>query len=183
MSLKSIKTILPFAILFFLLILLWRELFATDSHELPSPLIGETLPHFSLPNLGEPHVKLTPDDLKGHVSLLNVWATWCYACGTEHAMLMKISHQYHVPIYGIDYKDNHEDAVRWLTEKGNPYQKIGDDRNGDAAIDLGVYGTPETFVINPQGKIVYRQVGAINQATWDNILYPIIQQYEGTPHE
>ena len=73
--------------------------------------------------------------------------------------------------------------MRWLTEKGNPYQKIGDDRNGDAAIDLGVYGTPETFVINPQGKIVYRQVGAINQATWDNILYPIIQQYEGTPHE
>ncbi|TAK72088.1 MAG: DsbE family thiol:disulfide interchange protein [Gammaproteobacteria bacterium] len=175
---QKLKTTLPFIILIALSLLLWRELFSSTPNELPSALIGEPVPSFQLPTITPPNKTLTPQALLGHVSLLNVWATWCSACEVEHPMLMKITQQYHIPIYGIAYKDNADDVKNWLENSGNPYVMVGDDQNGDAAIDLGVYGTPETFVVNAQGKIVYRHIGAIDQKTWDNVLYPIIQQYE-----
>lgn len=173
----KIKNIIPFILLFALISLLWRALFYTQANVLPSALIGETVPRFSLPNLLFPPAKFTQKELYGHVSLLNVWATWCYACQLEEPMLVKIKEQYHVPIYSIDYKDNADDARKWL-ENNNPYVMTGDDREGDVAIDLGVYGTPETFVISPQGKIIYRHIGAIDQKTWDDVLYPLIKKYE-----
>lgn len=183
MAFKKTKKLIPFLILFSLLGVLWHELFSANPHELPSPLIGETIPSFTLPDLNHSGATLSPNDLKGHVTLLNVWATWCYACNLEHEMLMKISKTYRVPIYSINYKDNTTAAKQWLVEKGNPYTKIGDDSKGDVAIDLGVYGTPETFIISTAGKIVYRHVGTITQESWNTVLYPIIKKYEGISDE
>jgi len=175
-----IKKFSPLFFLFVLFFLLWRSLFYAHTHELPSALIGEPLPHFQLKTLYAPHSFLTPTVFHGQVSLLNVWATWCQACSQEQEMLMKISQDYHIPIYGIDYKDNADAAKKWLQDYGNPYISIGSDPSGDTAIDLGVYGTPETFIISPHGKIIYRHVGVIDQHTWDHVLYPLIQQYRDT---
>lgn len=177
---QKISLIFSFLILFLLFGLLWRELYYAHPNKLPSHLIGESMPAIQLTNLIEPQTLFSEKDWAGQVILLNVWATWCYACKIEHPMLMKIKEQYHIPIYSLVYKDNPDLVKKWLTEQGNPYTAIGNDSKGDAAIDLGVYGTPETFVINKQGKIIYRHVGAITQNTWDTILYPIIKQIDET---
>jgi cytochrome c biogenesis protein CcmG, thiol:disulfide interchange protein DsbE len=178
MMLKKIKQLIPFAMLFGLLTLLWHELFYAKPNELPSALIGETIPDFKLPTLFPSQKQLTPKAFAGHVALLNVWATWCYACRLEQPMLMKIHDQYHVPIYSIDYKDHPDDAKKWLQRFGNPYIMIGNDDTGDVAIDLGVYGTPETFLISPAGKIVYRHVGVLDQTSWNDVIYPLLKRYE-----
>lgn len=172
-----LKRLLPFIILFALFGLLWRELFYAKPNELPSALIGDDVPAFKIPQLYQPRMMFTEKNLVGHVALLNVWASWCYACAIEQPILMKIKDQYHVPIYGINYKDQTEDAKNWLHKNGNPYVLIGEDKFGDVGIDLGIYGTPETFVLSPQGKILYRHVGAIDQKSWDEILYPMILKY------
>ncbi len=174
----KLKFIIPFLLLFILLSILWRELFYAKPHELPSVLIGETLPNFSLPTLFTPTKTLDSKNLIGHVSLLNVFASWCYACQLEQPFLIQISEQYHVPIYGINYKDKPDEAKQWLRQFGNPYSLIGLDKEGNTGIDLGVYGTPETFVISREGKIVYRHVGVINQQVWDDVLYPLVKKYE-----
>lgn len=173
----KLKRILPFILLFALLAVLWRELFYAKPSDLPSALVGEDVPTFKLPLLYQPQVFFTNKDFNGKVALLNVWASWCYPCSVEQPMLQKISTDYHVPIYSINYKDKPEDAKTWLHDNGNPYVLIGADRAGDAAIDLGVYGTPETFLISAQGKIIYRHVGIIDQKSWDDILYPLIKKY------
>lgn len=178
MNISKIKTLIPFVILFILFAILWRELFYSKPNELPSALIGETIPDFQLPNIYQPTNLFTQKNLVGHVSLLNVWATWCYACSIEHKMLMKIKEQYHIPIYSINYKDDPLAAKGWLQKFGNPYVMTGSDLHGDVAIDLGVYGTPETFVISKEGKIVYRHIGIIDQKVWDDVLYPIVKKYE-----
>lgn len=174
----KMKLFIPFIILFALVGLLWRGLFYVKKNEIPSALIGQTLPDFQLPNILEQRKLFTPKDLVGRASLLNIWASWCYACSVEHPMLMRIKKIYHVPIYGIIYKDNVRDVKSVLRLHGNPFTVIGNDSTGDVAIDLGVYGTPETYVINPQGKIIYRHIGVIDQQTWDNVLYPMIKQFE-----
>src|SRR3990167_6967485 len=174
---KNIKHSVPFFILFALLFLLWWELFHAHAQEIPSALVGEPVPQFELADILHADKPFTAEDLNGKVSLLNVWATWCYACNIEAPMLMRIKEKYHVPIYSIDYKDAANLAQQWLQKYGNPYTKIGMDKHGDVAIDLGVYGTPETFVISPNGKIVYRHVGVIDQKTWDEILYPLVKKY------
>lgn len=173
---SKLKFTVPFLALFALIGMLYYELFFAKPQDIPSPLIGEPLPTFSLSTLSND--KLTPHDFQGHVSLLNVFASWCYACSLEADMLMKIKESYHVSIYGINYKDKRDDVQSWLKKYGNPYVKIGEDKSGDVAIDLGVYGTPETFIVNKQGKIVYRQVGVIDQKTWDEVLYPLVRKYE-----
>lgn len=175
---KLLRILIPTLILLSLLGLLWYELFHAKPSELPSALIGEKVPSFQLENILNTQSPFTQQDLKGHVILLNVWATWCYACQLETDMLMKIKNTYHVPIFAIDYKDEKADAQAWLQKYGNPYVKIGDDKHGDVAIDFGVYGTPETFVISPQGEIVYRHIGVIDQQVWDEVLYPLVKKYE-----
>ena len=141
--------------------------------------MGLTIPEFQLPNLLVTNKTFSQKDLLGRVTLLNVWATWCYACGVELPMLMKIKNEYGVPIYSIDYKDNPQDAKKWLQQNGNPYLITGSDVKGDVVIDLGVYGTPETFVISPEGKIIYRHIGVLDQRSWDTILHPLVKQYGG----
>ena len=173
----KLKFIIPFLILFSLIALLWYELFYTTPDQIPSALIGEPVPAFHIQNLYDNNAYITPKDFQGQAVLINVWATWCYACKLEMPMLLKIKNTYRIPIYGIDYKDKPDDAKKWLAKHGNPYVKTGMDTSGDAAIDLGIYGTPETFVISPQGKIVYRHVGVIDQQNWDNVLYPIIKKF------
>lgn len=174
---KKIKLIVPFLILFILFGLLWRELFYFKHNELPSALIGKTMPEFQLPDLSSPYKTFSQKELTGRVSLLNVWASWCYACAFEQPMLMKISEEYHIPVYGIVYKDDPVAATEWLEKYGNPYVMIGQDKNGDVAIDLGVYGTPETFLISAQGEILYRHVGVLDQKNWDEVLYPLVKHY------
>lgn len=174
---QKIKFIVPFFILFALLGLLWHELFYAKPNELPSALLGETIPSFKLPILSHPEKIFTQKNLIGRVSLLNIWATWCYACTIEQPILMEIKEKYHVPIYSIAYKDDAISVQKWLEKLGNPYVLTGLDKNGDVAIDLGVYGTPETFVISSKGKIIYRHVGIIDQQAWDRVLYPLIQKY------
>lgn len=178
MTSRTVRNFIPFILLFALLSLLGRELYSATPKELPSALVGEALPAFNLPTLNSTSTHLKSSDLKGHVTILNVWASWCYACNYEHDMLMKIKQNYHVPMYGILYKDDAGTASSYLSKQGNPYVTVGDDSSGDTAIDLGVYGTPEMFIINPQGRIVYRHVGAVDQSTWDEDIYPLIKKYE-----
>lgn len=171
------KYLIPIIILLGLFTLLWYELFYAKPNELPSALIGQKVPDFKLQDLSTTQ-QFTAADLQGKLALLNFWATWCEACKEEHSMLLKIHSQYHIPIYAILYKDKAKDARHYLDSHGNPFQMIGMDDTGDIGIDFGIYGTPETFVINPEGMIVYRFVGAIDQNAWDNVLYPIIKQYQ-----
>lgn len=174
---KISKMMLPFFFLFLLLALLWRALFVSNQHAVPSALIGETIPTFAVPNLQDPIQLFTQNDLPKRAHLLNVWATWCTACIMEAPMLLKISRDFHVPIYSINYKGDVPSTRAWLEKHGNPYVVTGIDGRGDATIDLGVYATPATFVVSPYGKIIYRHVGVIDQATWDNVIYPLIKQY------
>lgn len=169
------KKTLPFFILFALLTLLGWELFYAKPDERPSALLGKELPVFSLPNLYLSEPRLNSSALNNGFILLNVWATWCYACRQEHEMLMKIKNVYHIPIYGITYKDKADDAIQWLKQNGNPYVMVGVDFSGDAAIDLGVYGTPETFVLR-NGRIIYRHIGRLDQKDWDEKLSPLIKE-------
>lgn len=171
------KIIIPFFTLLGLISLLGYELLYPNQAGIPSALIGDNMPDFRLPTLYHSERFFTPQDLTGKVTLLNVWATWCEACMEEEPMLRKISSEYHIPIYGINYRDESNKARQWLNKNGNPYILVGDDKNGDAAIDLGIYGIPETFVISPQGRIVYRHMGIIDQKTWDDVLYPLVKQY------
>jgi cytochrome c biogenesis protein CcmG, thiol:disulfide interchange protein DsbE len=167
---------LPIIIVLVLVGILWQALFYHQPNQLPSALIGEEVPAFSLKTIINNQETFSQKDLKGRVSLLSVWATWCYACANEHPMLMAISENYHIPIYSILYKDKASDAIEWLQKNGNPYRLIGNDQTGDTAIDFGVYGTPETFVINKQGKIVYRHIGAIDNHVWQKVLYPLVEK-------
>lgn len=157
-------------------VFLWRGL-SLDPHHLPSVQVGKTLPSFSLPELASPSELFRSDQLRGKVVLLNVWASWCAACVEEQVFLMQLARQ-GVVIYGLDYKDNPNEARQWLKQWGNPYQVIASDRQGRAAIDLGVYGAPETFVVDKQGIIRYRHAGVLTQNLWLNELLPLMNQLE-----
>lgn len=138
---------------------------------LPSVLEGKSIPSFNAMRLEDPSKSITEKSIKGP-ALVNVWATWCPTCRSEHEMLNKLSKQ-GIVIYGINYKDTPELALEWLKELGNPYQFNINDQKGQLGIDLGVYGAPETFFINQQGQIVLRHVGDINETNWEKDLRPI----------
>lgn len=150
-----------------------------DPREVPSPLINKASPAFSLPQLHAPEKTLGQQDLLGKVSLLNVWASWCVACRQEHHFLLELSKQNIVPIYGLNYKDKAEDAKRWLIQYGgDPYVTSAHDLDGRVGIDWGVYGVPETFVIDKKGTIRYKQIGPLNYKAWSETILPIIQQLQ-----
>ena len=173
---KLIWRIIPIGIFLLLSLFLWRGL-SLDPHHLPSVKIGAPLPDMVLPQLEHGPQSFHFTELKGKVSLLNVWASWCEACVEEQVFMMQLARN-GVPIYGLNYKDKREDALAWLNQWGNPYQMIGQDVNGLAAIDLGVYGAPETFVVDKKGIIRYRQVGIMNEVEWTNTIAPLIKQLE-----
>jgi cytochrome c biogenesis protein CcmG/thiol:disulfide interchange protein DsbE len=169
------KFVIPLAVFVALGVLLWLGL-SLDPKRIPSPLIGKPLPAFTLTSLHEPKKTVTPDSLRGRVYLLNVWASWCAACRQEHPLLIELARQKAVPIVGLNYKDKRDDALGWLKSLGNPYEMSLIDADGRVGIDLGVYGVPETFLIDKQGLIRYKHIGPITEDDWSNKLLLLIQQ-------
>ena len=143
-----------------------------DKDLIPSPLIGKPAPAFSLPSLNNPTRQVSSTDFKGHWYLFNVWGTWCYACREEQGMLMKIHESGLVPLVGLDWKDSRSEAIAYLRAAGNPYSRIAVDEDGSEAIMWGVYGAPETFLVNPHGIIVYKCIGPITPEAWDKEILP-----------
>lgn len=148
-----------------------------DPSELPSPLIDKPAPAFKLARLSaeeaEPFVS---SDMQGKVWVLNVWASWCVACVSEHPLLVAFAENSDVPLVGLNYKDEPQAAMAWLGRLGNPYDIIADDRNGDVGIDWGVYGVPETFVIDAAGNVRYKHIGPVDEETIQTMITPLVQQ-------
>jgi cytochrome c biogenesis protein CcmG/thiol:disulfide interchange protein DsbE len=147
--------------------------------ELPSALMDKPLPDFRLPVLAASEQWVGPKDLRGQVWLLNVWASWCVACQAEHPALMAFSQAHKTPLLGLNYKDRPDEALRWLARHGNPYQRSLADRDGRVGIDLGVYGVPETFVIDRQGVIRFKHTGAVTPELLQNTILPLIGRLNG----
>lgn len=147
-----------------------------DPRKVPSPLIGKPVPEFSLPPVKGRTLGLASTDLKSEVSLVNVFASWCVACRSEHPLFMKLKADGTVTIHGLNYKDKPEDAARWLEELGDPYTRTGADLDGRVSIDWGVYGVPETFVIDREGRIAYKQIGPITPQVLDEKILPLIRR-------
>jgi len=142
--------------------------------EIPSPLVGKPAPAFSLPTLAAPDQSLSTQDLRGKVWVLNVWASWCVACREEHALMVEMAKLKVVPIYGLNYKDKRDDALAWLNQFGNPYATSLSDTEGLVGIDYGVYGVPETFVIDKAGVIRHKIIGPVTPATVRDVLLPLV---------
>ena len=173
---KPLMRYLPVLGFLILLGLLFRGL-GINPRWLPSALLDKPVPEFTLPLLNQPQASLSNRDFKGHMSLLNVWASWCVACRQEHPTLMRLARKNEVVIYGLNYKDTSRHAKHWLNNLGNPYKKVGVDGDGQTAINWGVYGTPETFLIDKQGIIRYKQIGPITAKLWQEKLLPLIKRY------
>lgn len=147
-----------------------------DPTVVPSPLVGRAAPAFELPALADPERTVSLDDLKGRVTLLNVWATWCVSCRAEHPTLVAIAARGGVPIYGLNWKDDREAALAWLAQLGDPYVASAFDADGRVAIDFGVYGAPETYVLDAGGRIVHKHIGPISPQVWERTLAPIVRR-------
>ena len=146
-----------------------------DPKEIPSPLIDKPAPAFSVPTLFDAGQSIGTEQLKGQVWLLNVWASWCVACRQEHPLLNELAGQDVLPIVGLNYKDQRDDAINWLGELGNPYTIIAHDFEGDVGIDFGVYGVPESFLIDKYGQIRYKQIGPFDVDSIQNTLLPLVK--------
>ncbi len=151
-----------------------------DPREVPSPLIGKPAPAFTLPRLDAPEQMLSTQDLRGQVWLLNVWASWCVACRQEHPLLVELARSGTVKVYGLNYKDKREDALGLLRKSGDPYVTSLSDTEGLVGIDFGVYGVPETFVIDKQGVIRFKQIGPITREALRDTLLPLLAQLEAS---
>ena len=147
-----------------------------DRKVLPSPLIGKPFPDFTAALLHDPSEQRSRDALLGRPVLVNVWATWCPTCKAEHEMLLRIQQESNLEIVGVNYKDNRGEALRWLALYGDPYSFNLFDGDGQIGIELGVYGAPETFLLNPDGQIVYKLVGEVNERIWTQEIQPRLQE-------
>lgn len=150
-----------------------------DPRHLPSALIGKPAPAFDLPRLDASNQTMSPGALRGQVWILNVWASWCEACRDEHPVLMDFAANGAVPVYGLNYRDEREPALRWLETAGNPFVATFVDRDGSTGIDYGVYGVPETFVIDGSGVVRYRQAGPLTRASLDRVILPLVARLQG----
>ncbi len=174
--------IVPLVLFFGLAALFLIRLYGGDASRIPSALIGKPAPSTELPALegvlreGKPVGGITPDTLKGAVTLVNVWASWCVPCHDEAPLLMQIAGDERLRLVGINYKDEPENARRFLGRYGNPFSAIGTDRNGRASIEWGVYGVPETFVVGRDGRIAYKLVGPITPSNLESVLKPAIEK-------
>lgn len=172
-----LKLFLPLILFVVLAAFLLRGL-SLDPRELPSALIDRPLPAFSLPSLGGDRT-LDRAAVTGEVALFNVWATWCVSCRVEHPYLTQLAEQ-GVAIYGVNYKDEDAAALRWLQDLGDPYRANIADREGSFGLDLGVYGAPETYLVDAEGTIRYRHVGVVDERVWTTVLAPIYFELGGT---
>ena len=172
------RFLIPLAIFVVLAIFLGRGL-SLDPREVPSPLIDKPAPTFSLARLDQPGQMIGTEQLRGQVWILNVWASWCVACRDEHPVLVEFAKSGVVPIYGLNYKDKREPALNWLQQLGNPYTASIFDENGRVGIDFGVYGVPETFVIDKQGVIRYKKTGPVTPETIQSTILPLVKKLQG----
>jgi cytochrome c biogenesis protein CcmG/thiol:disulfide interchange protein DsbE len=147
-----------------------------DPHEIPSPLINKPAPAFQLKQLHDPTKTFSAQDMRGKVWLLNFWGTWCVACREEHPLLIQYAKAGAVPIYGVDYKDERATALQLLEEEGNPYTVTASDPDGRLSIDYGVYGAPETFLIDRDGVIRYKQIGPFTEESWAKEILPRLRE-------
>jgi cytochrome c biogenesis protein CcmG/thiol:disulfide interchange protein DsbE len=171
------RFILPLVVFLVLAGFLYKGLHL-DPHEVPSPLIDKPAPTFALPQLHDTSKKFSPEEMKGKVWLLNAWSSWCVSCKEEHPVLMDLARQNIVPIYGLDYKDKREDALMQLSRGGNPYALSVMDRDGRTGIDYGVYGVPETYVIDKQGIIRYKQIGPVTPQNLRETILPLVAELQ-----
>jgi cytochrome c biogenesis protein CcmG/thiol:disulfide interchange protein DsbE len=173
--LRALRFVIPLAVFIALAAFLAVGL-TRDPREVPSPFIGKAAPDFRLAQVADEKLAFTPADMKGKVWLLNVWASWCATCRVEHPVLVEMSKRNVVPIVGLNYKDRREDAMQWLRRYGDPYALSVYDDDGKVGIDYGVYGAPETFVIDKQGVIRYKQIGAITPEALETKILPLLRE-------
>lgn len=171
------KALIPLVIFAVLAVLLAVGL-TLNPTAVPSPLIGKPLPMFTAPQLHDPEQTLSSDDIKGKVSVLNVFASWCIPCRQEHPYLAALAQRGIAPIYGLSYKDKREDARAWLARFGDLYQGIAYDLEGRVGLDLGVYGVPETFILDRHGVVRYKHVGPVDATTLNEVIVPWIERLQ-----
>jgi cytochrome c biogenesis protein CcmG, thiol:disulfide interchange protein DsbE len=147
-----------------------------DPREVPSPLINRPAPAFRLPQLKDPSKTFSAEDMRGKVWIMNVWASWCVTCRDEHPLLFEYAKAGVVPIYGLNYRDKRDDALAWLGELGDPYVLSASDTDAHVGIDYGVYGAPESYVIDKHGVIRYKQIGPITPDVWQKTIVPLVQE-------
>ncbi|MBP6853663.1 MAG: DsbE family thiol:disulfide interchange protein [Rhodoferax sp.] len=169
------KALIPLLIFMVLLGFLGVGL-SLKPREIPSPLINKPAPDFSLPTLDAPELKMSTQDLRGKVWILNVWASWCVACRIEHPLLVEFAKTGAAPVYGLNYKDKRDDAIRWLGKFGNPYTRSLSDTEGLVGIDFGVYGVPETFVIDKKGVIRMKHIGPLTPEVLRDDIVPLLRK-------
>ena len=148
----------------------------SDPSELPSQYIGKPAPDFELPTLKDASVMLKTSDMTGQPALVNIWATWCGGCRAEHGFLMELSRENTIPIYAVNWRDKRPEALQWLRQLGDPYVASAFDEDGRVGIDWGVYGAPETFLLNSAGEVVYRFTGPLNRVLWEQEFVPRIAE-------
>lgn len=174
---KRVLLFAPFVLFLAVGIALWLGL-GRDPSVLPSVLINRPAPEFALAPVREGDGEFVNANLEGQVALINVFASWCGPCRFEHPTLMALAAERRVPIFGINWKESPEDCLRYLAEAGDPYTRIGSDESGRFALELGVTGAPETFIVDRHGRIRYKQVGPITPEVWQQTIAPIVQQLE-----
>jgi len=157
-----------------LLVFLVMGLRHGDPRALPSPFIGKAAPQFELPTLKNPEVSIGTQTLAGDHALVNVWATWCVMCRVEHPFLLELAANKAIPIYGINWRDSRPEAIRWLNDLGDPYLASAYDEDGRVGIDWGVYGAPETFLVDPEGTVIYKHLGPLDREIWEREFAPRI---------
>ena len=175
---RVLKFLIPLAVFFTLVGFLFKGLYL-DPREVPSPLIDKPAPEFALTQLDKPEQTIRRADMLGKVWMLNVWASWCEACREEHPYIVEFSKLKALPIYGLDYKDQRDPAEQWLAERGNPYDASLFDASGRVGIDFGVYGVPETFIIDKQGVIRFKQIGALTPEVLAGKVLPLLRKLNG----
>ena len=168
------RFLIPLAVFLVLIAFLGIGL-TLNPREVPSPLINKPAPAFQLPQLHAPDKTFAQKDMLGKVWMLNVWASWCVACREEHPNLVELARSGAVPIYGLNYKDERADGIAWLTRFGNPYQLSAYDRDGRIGIDYGVYGVPETYVIDKAGVIRYKRIGVVTPEILRDKILPLVK--------
>ena len=171
------RFLIPLAIFGVVVVFLFAGLWL-NPREIPSPFIGKPAPAFQLPQLHAPEQRFSNGDMRGKVWLLNVWASWCVSCREEHPVLMELAKSKVVPLIGLDYKDKPDEARAWLKQFGDPYQLSVVDREGRLGIDYGVYGVPETFVIDKLGVIRYKHIGPISPEALNGKILPLVRELQ-----
>lgn len=175
---KYLKFLLPMGV-FVVLVAFLAVGLRLDPKEVPSPLIGKPAPAFALARLDQPEQTISRDQLLGQVWMLNVWASWCVACRQEHPLLVEFAKAKMLPIYGLNYKDQRAAGLKWLADFGNPYTASLSDTDGRVGIDFGVYGVPETFIIDRQGVVRFKHIGPVTPEVIRSQIEPLVRKLNG----